>query len=180
VFQLLCEYIIQNMRLQVWIRCCKWMCNWYIWTCSLSIFPLTLKKEVILTSEKSVTYETATCYHQKAKILYFFVFGVCSQIAFTWFWASPSSDGIVHVGRPADQRSSNRTPYTSGMDTASSESYEIRLLIHNVLPSSTIRNTDVCISWIDVQCVVPFWHGQQSGIRTRNSLAGNFIHLFLA
>jgi hypothetical protein len=146
---------------------------------SLYIFHMTLKKEVILSSETSVIYETTSCNHRKVDILPCFCFRHVFQLAFTWFWASASSHGIIHMGRPADQRSSHRTPYISGVDTSRSESYKIWLRIHRFLSSSTIRVPDMCISWIGVQRVVPFWHCQQSGIRTRNSHAGNSVLLLL-
>jgi hypothetical protein len=68
------------------------------------------------------------------------------MLVFTWFRTSASSHGILHMGRAADQRSSHRTPYTSGVNTAPSNSYETCLCINNCLSSGTIRSTDMCNS----------------------------------
>jgi hypothetical protein len=179
-------------------------CDYYIVRCKLMSFATALSKfhkklenDMFLRSETSVTFRTTFAIinnnknsvvllhertiptYEKVYFLQHFCFRCVFQIALKQIWASASHHGILHVGRPTDQRSSHRTHYTGGMDISHSEICEIWLHNHHCLSSRAISGTDIYISRTDVQRLVPFRHCQQSRIRAGNFLAGNSLCLLL-
>jgi hypothetical protein len=98
-----------------------------------------------------------------------FVYAVSSSLCLRDSERLLRLNGILHMGRPADQRSSHRTPHTNEVDTAPSESCEKCLRIHSFLSSSSTNNIDIYI-YIYIYHELMF---SASGIRTRSSIAGN-------